>query len=170
MRPSNPYIASLSTTGLLVALAILLLVVVSALMAFREHQDADRAPGTSDVVVDLAEPARGGALGERVAARAAGPAPSTSGVVVTRAGAGPAAAGPPGSVAEVLGSVPRANVRGAPTPASPPQAAGGGGGIAVGGNVEPLVDPVSPEAGDALSEALDQVGGAFPREGPGYER
>jgi hypothetical protein len=170
MTSSKAYIATFSTTGLLVGLAVLLLIVVSALMTFRERADADRGPATAEVIVEAAEPPRAGVVSERVAARAAEPPPSTRGVVVTRPGAGPAAPEAPG--AEVLGRAPGASDRGAPTAATAPQPAGGGGGIELGAKVDPLVDPVSPGAGDPLGELLEQLGGAFPREEPaaGYER
>jgi hypothetical protein len=175
MRPSKAYIASFSTTGLLVALAVLLLIVVGALMAFREHATADRSPGPTDVTIGT-ETARVGTLSDRAAPRAAAPEPSTRGVVLTRADAPPIALEPPGAVLELP--------RGTPVPEAPPTApqtaspppedgareedeeAAPGDGIEVDADLDGLMEAISPETGDPLAQLLEELGGAAPEEAP----
>src|SRR6266513_1816954 len=56
MRATRAYIASLGTTGVLVASSALLLVVVSALVAFNAWPGGDPIGGLKGLVVDGREP------------------------------------------------------------------------------------------------------------------
>src|SRR3954452_22136014 len=71
MRATRAYIASLGTTGVLVASSALLLVVVSALVAFNAWPGGDPIGGLKGLVVGNNEPALEPAGPARVAADAA---------------------------------------------------------------------------------------------------
>jgi hypothetical protein len=167
MRPSNAYIASFSTTGLLVGLALVLLTVVGALMAFRSELSSDRDPPIRDVTIDRGQQGGAGAVRARraPAGRSArtGAVPSTTGVERLRPSSGPFdVADAPGGRGSA--GPPRAPARGAPD-APPASSAGGGGGVVgeVGGGAESAVGAVSPEAGGTVSGVVDQVDAALPR-------
>src|SRR4051812_4143026 len=71
VRATRAYIASLGTTGVLVASSALLLVVVSALMAFNAWPGGDPISGIKGLVVDNREPSLQLTGPARVAADAA---------------------------------------------------------------------------------------------------
>jgi hypothetical protein len=112
MRASRAYIASLSTTAVLVAAAVLLLLVVSGLVAFRGWPGDAIVDGLESVVVDS----------DRPSAELTGPA-------LVAADAAPAAA----AVAAAPADATPAGVPGA-------GAGGGGGGIDLP-RVRPPIDP-----------------------------
>src|SRR4051794_15363600 len=107
MRTTKAYIASLGTTGVLVASSALLLVVVSALVAFNAWPGGDPIGGIKGLVVDDREPSLQLTGPARVAADAApaaaavAAAPPASAAPRAPAGAGvvnpvPSAGGPGG--------------------------------------------------------------------------
>src|SRR4051812_45851868 len=93
MKATRAYIASLGTTGVLVASSALLLVVVSALVAFNAWPGGDPINGLKGLVVDDNQPSlelSGPAL---VAANAAPAAGAVAAGPPARAAAAPAAGG-----------------------------------------------------------------------------
>src|SRR3954467_9346910 len=93
MRATRAYIASLGTTGVLVASSALLLVVVSALVAFNAWPGGDPIGGIKGLVVDDREPSLQLTGPARVAADA-GPAGAPPGAAAAVAAAPPASASP----------------------------------------------------------------------------
>src|SRR3954453_11067512 len=75
MKATRAYIASLGTAGVLVASSALLLVVVSALIAFKAWPGGDPIGGLKDLVVDNDQPSLRLSGPQQVAANAA-PAPA----------------------------------------------------------------------------------------------
>src|SRR3954453_9999965 len=94
MRATRAYIASLGTTGVLVASSALLLVVVSGLVAFNAWPGGDPIGGIKGLVVDKHEPSVQLTGPARVAADAApaaaavGSGPAPGGATPARAGTG----------------------------------------------------------------------------------
>jgi hypothetical protein len=165
MRASKAYIASFSTTGLLVGLALVLLTVVGALMAFQQELASDGDPPIRDVTIDRGPPGGARELRERPepagrsartgavpSARGVELLPPVSGVRATGGRGGPGATGTPS---------------GQGAPGAPPASGGGSGGGNVvgdvGGGAGEAVGSVGPEAGGAVSGLVDQVDAALPR-------
>ena len=173
MRPVNAYIASFSTTGLLLALALVVLVVVGALMAFTGGEDADTSPPVSDVVVDGVNPVTVSVVSERTAARpraARAAAASTTGVVAAAPLAeAPAVSAPvftfrdPPPTLELLPGGGQSTAD-APAPARDEQPTGGEG-VELEGDVDDLVDAIDPGAGETLEAFLEEATGVVPEEG-----
>jgi hypothetical protein len=158
VKTTRAYIASISTTGVMVASSILLLVVVSALVAFRGWPGDGVVNGIGGLVLDRGEPSlklpgpAQIALDAAPAASAVAPAPPPAPAAPATGGPGPAPAPPPN------GGAPTPPSPGAPGAGSQPVAApvstGGGGGPSV-----PAV-PVDPEdVGNTTQNLTQQVGG-----------
>src|SRR3954453_17003667 len=119
MRATRAYIASLGTTGVLVASSALLLVVVSALVAFNAWPGGDPISGLKGLVVnddrsqlELTGPARAAADAAPAAAAVAA-APPAGTVAPARAAGGVASPVPPTGAAPGGGGVsqPRSTTR-----------------------------------------------------------
>jgi hypothetical protein len=188
MKASRAYIAGLGTTGVLLAFALLLLVVVSAIVAFRGWPAGDAAGGSDAVRIDDARdlielpPVQ---LGTTAAAAAAARGDSAGGTA--RPGAAKEAGPDVGRVGGVSES-------GASAPAQPgaapvaPAAAGGASaapdvtGVANGvaettrdvtegvagalGGVDTQVEQSVSETGDAVSGLVQEGGAAAERQLP----
>jgi hypothetical protein len=185
VRATRAYIASLGTTGVLVASSALLLVVVSGLVAFNAWPGGDPIGGIKGLVVDNHEPSVQLTGPARVAADAApaaaavraGPAPGAA--TPARAGTGVATPIPPGGAGGggERFSPPRSTTKApavrAPSgpPAAPPSAVpapdvegvsrGLGGTVEqVTGDTGKVVGQVNPDLGQGVSDtgkALSQI-------------
>src|SRR4051794_905019 len=189
MRATRAYIASLGTTGVLVASSALLLVVVSALVAFNAWPGGDPISGLKGLVVDnnqrqlqLTGPARAAAdAAPAAAAVAAAPPAGTAAPAPARGDLG-SLVPPAGSTPSGGGGIaqPRSSTPSRGTPAQRPTSPGTAGAPSVqqvtkgvGGTVEQVtgdtgktVGQVSPDlgkgvsdTGKALSEIVQGIGG-----------
>jgi hypothetical protein len=194
MRATRAYIASLGTAGVLVASSALLLVVVSALVAFNAWPGGDPIGGLRGLVVGDNQPSLELTGPARVAADAA-PAAAAVAATPTAGTATPARGGvatpvPPGGDGASGGDVsqPRSTTQapsgrgsGGPpgaVPGTPPAPDVSGVTRGLGGNVEQqtgdtgkAVGQVSPElgkgvtdTGKALSEIVQGIGGGTPQQ------
>jgi hypothetical protein len=162
MRPSRAYIAGLGTTGVLVAFALLMLAVVSAILAFRGWPGEGVVDGAEAVTVDS-----GGRLIDIDPVRLAGASARGTAAGVSRArGTRAAADGAEfngvrgvsgGGTAQTVDGVGRAGSPALPPAPSLPASSGGGaitGGLAdsAEGATRTAAEAVGP-AGDGLSQA-----------------
>lgn len=177
MRARTAYISSLGTTGVLIAAALAMLVLVGALVAFdRWPSHAVAEAETVPIADDGPAAIRRAAAPSHViaaAAEAAGPTPATSdsadavGGAAARAGrlesrfAAPSA---PRSSAR-SGADPVVSALPAPDTAGEPSAPGAGPAAPTAdpaqqpsGPAAPLPGPIAPTGGDGLSEATGQIG------------
>ena len=169
MTAGKAYIASFGTTGVLVGLAVLLLVVVGALMAFDGDRDGDSSPAVTDVFVN------GPGIPDAVAARepvrpsrAADAAVSTTGVEVVPAAAPPvlAVVEVPLPAPDVLATLPAPPVERPPVvpPARAPATeapADEEDGTQLDGGVDELPGP---ELGETVDPVIEDVAEALPEQ------
>jgi hypothetical protein len=192
MRATRAYIASLGTAGVLVASSALLLVVVSALMAFNAWPGGDPMGGLRGLVVGNHEPSLELTGPARVAADAA---PAAAAVAAAPAGtAAPAAGGlaspvPPDGGSSTPGGVsqPRSTTEApsgrrsggpaASVPGTPPAPDVEGVTHGVGGGVEQVtggtgkaVGVVSPDVGKGVTDTGKALSEIVQGIGPGAQK
>jgi hypothetical protein len=153
MKATRAYIASLGTTSLLVASSLLILVVVSALVAFNGWPGSGASDRTENIVVGGDEnPFRvsGPALTALDAAPAAAAVAASAAPTSPAAGSAPGGGGGPGRSAPAPGS--GGGGGGAP--------GGGGGSVLPGTGAVPPVDvgQVGNNLANRTHETTDQVG------------
>ena len=169
MKAGKAYISSLGTTGLLLALSVLLLVVVGTLVAFDRWPAGSGSDGADSVVIGAAErvspsskpgTARSEARdGRRRAARR--PSDRRRGAAARRAAAGRAAQSGAGEAALPADPV----ISGLPAPDSAigdgrPGGSGGAAGTDGGGSAHPGTGGPSATVGDTVSGVDLQAGQA----------
>lgn len=156
MKATRAYIASLGTTGVLVTGSILLLVVVSALVAFRGWPGGGIAEGLDDMLGDRGEPTLQVSGPAQIAADAA---PAAAAVAAT-APAGTAPAGSGGTT--IVGRGPAFRSPGpvgpAPGGTGAPRATPSAGSAPANGGGTNNVGPVARQLADSTDDTTRQLG------------